>query len=136
MYTGYIMYTLYTVQLTRDDVCKLYSLYNGRYGAFCCIIYIFLYINLYRRRALYTYTKPIHAYTAPALAAHMRHLRLGAARRCAARNGAYGAVTGVDRGVGTRPGRVPLPAKSPTARPRDARDWPREQQHDARPTAD
>lgn len=40
MYTGYIMYTLYTVQLTRDDVCKLYSLYNGRYGAFCCIIYI------------------------------------------------------------------------------------------------
>ena len=103
MYTGYIMYTLYTVQLTRDEVCKLYSLYNGRYGAFCCIIYIFLYINLYRRRALYTYTKPIHAYTAPALAAHMRHLRLGAARRCAARNGAYGAVTGVDRGVGTRP---------------------------------
>ena len=24
MYTGYIMYTLYTVQLTRDEVCKLY----------------------------------------------------------------------------------------------------------------
>ena len=42
MYTGYIMYTLYTMQLTlltRDDECKLYSLYNGRYGAFCCIIY-------------------------------------------------------------------------------------------------
>ena len=58
MYTGYIMYTLYTVQLTREEVCKLYSLYNGRYGAFCCIIYIFLYINLYRRRALYTvYTR-------------------------------------------------------------------------------
>ena len=44
MYTGYIIYTLYTMQLTQDDECKLYSLYNGRYGAFCCIIYINYYV--------------------------------------------------------------------------------------------
>ena len=66
MYTGYIMYTLYTVQLTREEVCKLYSLYNGRYGAFCCIIYIFLYINLYRRRALYTVYTRIQGVSRPA----------------------------------------------------------------------